>query len=141
MSTHNPATFAARKADGRFGLLSRSAFDAYARTLEDGVYDVIVKKHRDTRSGAQNRRYWALLTCAAESLGWDDPVEHLHDEIAHQLLSLPPVNGLRRRMRTPKLNTQEFTVYMDRVEAFLVTELHADLSAWGEHEDQHGREA
>jgi hypothetical protein len=92
------------------------------------------------RSLPANRRYWALLTCAAESLGWDDPIEALHEELAHLILSLPPVNGLRRRMRTPKLTSHEFTVYMDRVEAKLI-DLGADLSDWGEHERRQERAA
>ena len=76
--------------------------------------------------------YWALLTVGAESI-WGDKslAEDLHDEIAHLLLALPPCEktGMRRRQRTPKLNTAEFTRYMDDVACKLI-ELGADLSAW-----------
>lgn len=58
------------------------------------------------------------------------------------LLALPPCErtGLRRRMRTPKLNTTEFGAYMDLVERKLV-ELGADLSAWGAYQEQMERAA
>lgn len=97
---------------------------------------VTVSERRSLRSGAQNRRYWALLTVGARSL-WEDPSEkdNLHEEIAHLLLALPPCEktGMRRRKRTPKLNTEEFGRYMDDVANKLI-ELGADLSQWDEEE-------
>lgn len=96
--------------------------------------ELTVRPYKSKRSLAQNSRYWALLTVGAESI-WGDKslAEDLHDEIAHLLLSLPPCEktGMRRRMRTPKLNTSEFTVYMDRVAEKLI-EFGADLTAWDE---------
>lgn len=93
---------------------------------------VEIRKKRDQRTSAQNRRYWALLTVAAESL-WGDrsQAEALHEDIAYELLKLPndEKTGGRRRMRTPKLNTQEFGRYMDVVVDKLI-ELGADLSEW-----------
>lgn len=88
------------------------------------------------RSAAQNRRYWALLTCGAESLGWED-VEQLHEAIAQKLLALPPCpqTGLPRRMRTPQLETDEFGRYMDAVMRTLI-DFGADLSDWDAHTEQ-----
>lgn len=104
----------------------------YIRTFAGGKIEINIRKYNSKRSLAQNARYWALITVGAASL-WEDPseAETLHEEIAHLLLALQPCpkTGLRRRMRTPKLNTAEFTVYMDRVERKLV-ELGADLSDW-----------
>lgn len=91
-----------------------------------------VRPYKSKRSLAQNSRYWALLTIGAESI-WGDRsmAESLHEEIAHLLLALPPCEktGLRRRMRTPKLNTAEFGRYMDDVACKLI-EFGADLSGW-----------
>ena len=102
-----------------------------------------IRKVRKARSSPQNRRYWALLTVAAESL-WGDrsQAEALHEEIAHLLLALPPCEktGLRRRMRTPKLNTREFAQYCDRVVDKLI-ELGADLTGWDEEERTQERAA
>lgn len=93
---------------------------------------VEIRQKREQRTSAQNRRYWALLTVAADSL-WGDrsQVEELHEDIAYELLKLPSDarTGGRRRMRTPKLNTKDFGAYMDRVVDKLI-ELGADLSEW-----------
>lgn len=128
-------------AKGALHLDATAVFRAYLSKLANAPIELIVRRKRSKRSLPQNRRYWALLTCAAESLGWDD-VEQLHEEVAYSLLKLPNCEktGLRRRMRTPKLNTNEFTVYMDRAEALLV-DFGADLSDWGEHEAMHKRAA
>lgn len=104
----------------------------YLRTFAGVPVEISVRQYKSKRSHAQNARYWALLTVGAISL-WEDPSlkDDLHEEIAHLLLGLPPCpkTGLRRRQRTPKLNTAEFTVYMDRVADKLI-ELGADLSDW-----------
>lgn len=106
----------------------------YIRTFAGTRIEINVRQYKSKRSHAQNARYWALLTVGAESI-WGDKsqAESLHEEVAHLLLALPPCEktGLRRRMRTPKLNTAEFTVYMDRVAEKLI-EFGADLSAWDE---------
>lgn len=91
-----------------------------------------LKRLTSKRSIAQNRRYWALLTVGAESLWGDEAqAEALHEEVAYLLLKLPdcPKTGLRRRMRTPELETDEFGRYMDRVAEKLI-EFGADLSDW-----------
>ena len=128
--------------EGRVKPLDIGAFYRHTRTLPPAV-EVIVRPRQSRRSSAQNRRYWALLAVGAESL-WGDPslAEDLHEEIAHLLLALPACEktGLRRRMRTPKLNTAEFTRYMDLVERKLV-EFGADLSEWGAREEQQERAA
>lgn len=107
-----------------------TALQTYAgRTVE-----ITISEKRNRRSLAQNRRYFALLTTAAESLWGDRSMkDQLHEEVAHALLGLPPCpkTGIRLRMRTPKLETPEFAAYMDRVADKLI-ELGADLSTWDE---------
>lgn len=117
----------------------RRALDMWLLTLAGERVVVSVRKKGSARSLPQNARYWALLTVAAESLWGDRSLKDaLHDEIAHLLLGLPPCpkTGLRRRQRTPRLNTKEFTTYMDQVVDKLI-ELGADLSEW----DQETRRA
>ncbi len=91
----------------------------------------VVVRAASGRSQAANRRYWALVTVAARSLGWDDGPQALHEAIAQQLLALPPDprTGLTRRQRTPALRSAQFAEYVDAVEAFL-THLGADLTGW-----------
>lgn len=94
--------------------------------------DLSIVEHKPQRSLSQNARYWALLTVGAASL-WGDPseAERLHEELAHLLLALPPCpkTGLRRRRRTPNLNTKEFAAYTDLCVDKLI-QLGADLSEW-----------
>lgn len=113
---------------------TRRAMEIWLLTLAGAEAIVTIRKKVNRRSLPQNARYWALLTVAAESLWGDRSLKDaLHEEIAHLLLGLPPCpkTGLRRRQRTPKLNTKEFTTYMDQVVDKLI-ELGADLSAWDE---------
>lgn len=113
---------------------TRRALEIWLLSLAGERVTVTIRKKVNRRSIAQNARYWALLTVAADSL-WGDRAlkDDLHEEIAHLLLGLPPCpkTGLRRRQRTPKLNTKEFADYTDRVVDKLI-ELGADLSAWDE---------
>lgn len=119
-------------ASGKLDPDVRGQIAEYLRTFAGLKVEINVRQYKSKRSLQQNARYWALLTVGAASL-WEDPseAETLHEELAHLLLALPPCpkTGLRRRQRTPKLNTAEFTEYMDRVEMKLV-ELGADLSEW-----------
>ena len=95
---------------------------------------ITVARWRNQRSLAQNARYWALLTVAADSL-WGDrsQAEQLHEDLAHLLLALPrdPKTGAPRRERTPDQDTAEFNDYMRRCEEKLI-EFGADLSRWDE---------
>lgn len=91
---------------------------------------VVVRERKAIRSVEANRRYWALLTVAARELGYDD-VEELHEGVALKLLPLPSLaDGLPRRRRTPRLNTAEFSEYVDAVERFCRMELKLDLTDW-----------
>jgi len=125
-------------ASGRLRLDRRPAFVRHLHTLAGQRVEVIVRPRTKRRSLAQNARYWALLTVAAESLGWGaEARQDLHEEVAFRLLALPPCakTGLRRRKRTPKLGTAEFGRYMDDVVRLLL-EFGADLSEWDAEEQR-----
>ncbi|MEK9722823.1 MAG: hypothetical protein VW405_04975 [Rhodospirillaceae bacterium] len=117
--------------DGRVRPLDPASFRRATRALAGELVELVVRPRR-LRSTPANRRYWALLTVASRSLGWDGPHE-LHEALAAQLLSLPPDarTGLPRRQRTPALRSAQFTDYVDQVEAFLVSH-GADLTGWQE---------
>lgn len=117
-------------ADGHLQLRDRAAFQADVAGLAGQPVELVVRPTA-RRSRPANSRYWALLTVAARSLGWDDGPEALHEAVAQQLLALPvdPRTGLARRQRTPALRSAQFAEYVDMVEAFL-THLGADLTGW-----------
>lgn len=120
-----------------------AAFLTYLAANPTKGVEVVVRVAQSLRTSAQNRRYWALITVGADSL-WGDrsEKERLHEEVAHLLLGLPACEktGLRRRMRTPKLNTAEFARYTEDVSHKLV-ELGADLSEWDAEEQRMERAA
>lgn len=91
---------------------------------------VEIRERKAQRSSQANARYWALLTEAAESLGWDS-TDDLHESVAWHLLREPndERTGLARRKRTPKLNTAEFAEYVKAVERLLI-DMGADLTDW-----------
>lgn len=102
----------------------------YLKSFAGLRVEIRIRQYKDKRSNQQNARYWALLTVAAKSMGYDSPND-LHEDVAMKLLQIPDLSplGTPRRRRTPKLNTQEFTDYMDAVER-LVIEYGADLTDW-----------
>lgn len=126
-------TFRGVTRKGRIEIDHEVAYRSWVRDLPDGLeIDIEVREHKNKRSLSQNARYWALLTVGAISLWEDESMkDSLHEELAHLILGLPPCpkTGLRRRMRTPKLNTSEFSRYMDLCAQRLI-ELGADLSEW-----------
>lgn len=111
------------------------------RAYKGETVDVRICKHRDKRSTKQNARLWALYTVAARSLGYDTPDE-VHEACAWKLLRLPDDerSGTPRRKRTPKLNTKEFTDYMDDCERILI-HFGADLSDWDHETERQERHA
>lgn len=123
------------KDDGHLPEMVRKQIAFHLRGLKGEAIEISVRKHRAKRSSRQNARLWALYTVGAKSLGMDS-AEECHDACAWKLLRLPDDErtGTPKRRRTPKLNTQEFTDYMDACERLLI-EFGADLSDW-EHETE-----
>ena len=90
-----------------------------------GGMEVIIQRHRSNRSLAQNRLYWSWLQVIAAETGND--VDALHDCMRGKFLgaALVEVLGDLRAVlpTTTKLPVKDFTVYLERIEAFASTEL------------------
>ena len=87
--------------------------DAIAKL--DGVFDVEIKPHRKRRSDSANRRYFKLVTMAAEVVGCS-PAE-LHEQMLGAYYGWHEVNIGPRRFRVPKersrvQDTKRFAEYM-----------------------------
>lgn len=117
-------------AEGRLADHLRGRILAHLRKHVGVALEIRIRPHKAKRSIQANARYWALLTCGARSLGYDD-VEELHEAVAWKLLRLPDDErtGTPRRHRTPNLNTSEFKDYTDATERLLI-EYGADLTDW-----------
>ena len=80
------------------------------------------------RSIEQNARYWSLLQCASEELGYDDK-QDLHEALGFKFLPAEMrEDGLQRRRSTATLSVPEFADYEQRCERFLRMDLNLDLS-------------
>lgn len=122
--------------NGHLPEMIRLAIAGRLRRYTGKAVSIEIKAYRRKRSSQQNRRYFALLTLGCRELGWEvREKDRLHDEIAHLLLPLPPcpITGIRRRQRTPNLETVEFNTYMDDVARTLIN-FGADLTDWDEEE-------
>lgn len=76
--------------------------------------EVVVRKRRSQRSNQANAYYWGVvIALIADHCGYE-PAE-MHEALAMKFLRTEdcPITGAPRRRRTPKLNTKEFTDYVD----------------------------
>jgi hypothetical protein len=119
-NVHNPAT--------------RAAVTAYITTLPEKSYDVTITPHRERRSLPQNSLYWLWIACIADETGADR--NQVHDEMKAMLLPRETVRGLfgdvPRTVSTSKLDTAQFTAYLEKVEAFALTDLDIRLPKPGD---------
>ncbi len=95
--------------------------------------ELVYRKHKRNRSHEQNSRYWAFMQMAAVSLGIS--AEDLHVEakchhLGYKEIALPDGRIAIVANSTAKLSVQEFTDYVDQVEAWLVCEKGATLDRW-----------
>ena len=123
------------KEDGSLSEQVRRQLATLLRGMAGRTVQIRVGLHKSPRSIPANKRYWAMLQVAANSLGYDTTAE-LHEACAWHLLREPDdqrVGTTPRRQRTPRLNSQEFVDYTDAVQRLLL-EHGADLSAWAERE-------
>jgi hypothetical protein len=121
---------------GRLRLPASDRFAAQIRQLHDGDYEMVLERKRATRSHAQNRRYWKILLGLSMHTG--NTKDELHDickaKFLPKTLAICDGNGVIVGEfviggSTRKLTPQEFTDYMDAVEAWALTlgvgEMHA----------------
>jgi hypothetical protein len=82
-------------------------------------FSVEIKPYKSKRSSEQNSRYWALVTGLGKHIGYTP--DETHDILRFKFLrNAIEINGERLPLlrTTTKLNTAEFTDYMDAVERF-----------------------
>jgi len=92
---------------------------------------VIVSEAKARRSGAQNRRYWALLNEIAEHAwvgGKRYEADVWHAEFAGRFIGWSETpSGTRVPISTTTLSVAQFSEYMDQVEAYATTELGVEI--------------
>ena len=103
---------------------TKAAAISYIDKLPEGkMYKVSVTLHRDRRSLPQNSLYWLWLNCISAETGND--VDALHDYFKDRFLSRKvEIFGDECSVgtSTTKLNTAEFTAFLDKVQQFAAGE-------------------
>ena len=97
---------------------------SYIQKLQEGKqYNVSISLKREKRSIQQNRLYHLWLNCISAETG--NEVEDLHDYFKGRFLARRVVVFSKEcdfGISTTKLNTAEFTVFLDKVQQFAANE-------------------
>lgn len=105
----------------------KKAVASYIEKLPEGKkYDVTISLKREKRTLPQNKLYWMWLTIMAEDIGTDK--NYLHNEFSNRYLDKEEVTGIHgeviyKPISTTKLNTAQFTKYLDQIQVFASSEL------------------
>ena len=103
---------------------TKKAAISYIEKLPEGKkYSVSVILNRSKRSIQQNSLYWLWLNCISSETG--NEIDTLHDYFKdHFLARRVVVFGEERNaaISTTKLNTAEFTAFLDKVQQFAAGE-------------------
>jgi hypothetical protein len=105
-------TFKAKIKDGRIGVYAKDEFHIWLGTLEGQEVDITIKKFRNKRSTRANAYYWVVLTYAGKELGYEP--EELHSTFK-AMFNSDRTGRLPKVMSTSKLNSQQFSEYLNKV--------------------------
>ena len=105
--------FKAKVSNGKLVLPSTKLFRENLKNFEGKEVDLIIQRHRKTRTNQQNRYYWgAIIPILAEHFGYED--DELHQALKWIFLR-KKFGPLPTVISTTKLNTAQFTDYIDRI--------------------------
>jgi len=89
----------------------------------EGVYDIRIEKHKKDRTKAQNSLLWLWLGIISNDTG--ESPENLHEIFKLKFLGTEKIQSLGYNIEIPKsttrLTTQEFTDYLDKIEALAMS--------------------
>jgi hypothetical protein len=99
---------------------------AYIEKLTEGKrYSVSITQKREVRTLPQNRLYWLWIACISDETGNDK--DTLHEFFKDKFLGFESVKVFNeifeKPLSTTKLNTKQFTNYLDLIQGFAGSEL------------------
>lgn len=98
-----------------------STLDMWLNTITNGNYVLTVERVQRPRSNPQNRLMWVWFTCIAqawsEATGRAFTTEQVHDAYCQMLLPVTMPNGATIAGSTSKLSAEEFTDFLNKVQA------------------------
>lgn len=103
----------------------RKALAEYLLGLPDKVFDVSIKLHREKRSNPQNAWYWVIVGIVAKETDNDKDTIHrfFKKEFIGYDVKMIGDDKIAIVRSTASLNTEEFSEYLSKVEAFCANEL------------------
>jgi len=91
----------------------------------DKPWSVDIKPYKKNRSLSQNKLYWKWITCIGDSIGYER--DELHAIMADKFLpdEIVEYGGkqIKKDKSTSRLNTKEFTEYLEKIDRFAASEL------------------
>lgn len=104
----------------------RDAVKEYIDRLPEGkIYNVDITARLSKRSNDQNRLYWLWLNCLAKELGYSP--DEMHAVFAHKYLGADYEKVCGETIliipSTRKLDSAQFTAYLDKIKLFAINEL------------------
>ena len=109
-----------------YGDKSKQAAIEYIQKLPDKPFTCTIERERTRRSIDQNSLYWLWLSCISHETGGDK--DAIHDYFKDEFLPKETVKSLPgivydRPVSTSKLDTVQFTQYLEKVQVFASSEL------------------
>lgn len=104
----------------------RSTLDMWLDTLGNGNYIMAIERVQRPRSNPQNRLMWLWFTIIAQS--WSEAVgrtitpEQVHDAYCQIFLPVTMPNGATIAGSTSRLSSDEFTDFLNKVQADAASE-------------------
>lgn len=114
------------KENNKLTFENEAEFYNYCQSLDCGDLSVSVEKFRNKRSIQQNRYYFLLLNIVREHTG--ETVNKLHSDFKRMFLPKDEINFFTGELyssneSTTKLNTLEFTNYIEDIRQFCAENL------------------
>lgn len=104
----------------------RSQLQMWLNDAANGSYTLSFEKVKKPRSNDQNRLMWVWFTCVARS--WSEAsgnlftAQHVHDFYCTKFLPVTLPNGETVTNGTSKLTSEQFTEFLNKVQADAATE-------------------
>lgn len=116
--------FKAQKEKGKFLWLEEDLMKKYIDGLNDGFYDLIIRKKKKSRSNNQNRYLWGVVyKMIADETGHSS--DEVHEHVRWRFLRK---HGKLETVRsTPDLSTVEMEKYLEDIRRFCATELNLSI--------------
>lgn len=112
--------FKAKVLNGKLVLPSTKLFIENLKNFEGKEVELIIQRYRKSRTLKQNAYYWgAIIPILADYCGYDD--QEIHEALKIKFLSKKGI--IPTVISTTKLNTAQFTDYIERIKRWASIEL------------------